>query len=237
MAPLVPGWPLPGRRSGALGAGRGWGSGTHESGRDGTRDPGCRWWGQEARGQWGWGSQAVDSSKGEGVSTYGDWPVSWVKSRRFIVVKEIKRQQRAGYRIAQQKLPKPQAVVLPVLGQRLPSREARAHFCNDGRVCPERRGGPGARGWASVGLWSHLSPPLSVQAELLGECQAVGHRMDWLPCRPVSWEPLQLCPLGTGHQARLQAARWRDVTPSPPALLRPLWAQALLPAASSVEVT
>lgn len=25
----------------------------------------CRWWGQEARGQWGWGSQAVDSSKGE----------------------------------------------------------------------------------------------------------------------------------------------------------------------------
>ena len=107
----------------------------------------------------------------------------------------------------------------------------------DGRVCPERRGGPGARGWASVGLWSHLSPPLSVQAELLGECQAVGHRMDWLPCRPVSWEPLQLCPLGTGHQARLQAARWRDVTPSPPGLLRPLWAQALLPAASSVEVT
>lgn len=90
MAPLVPGWPLPGRWSGALGAGRGWGSGTHESGRDGTRDPGCRWWGQEARGQWGWGSRAVDSSKGEGVSTYGDWPVSWVKSRRFIVVKEIK---------------------------------------------------------------------------------------------------------------------------------------------------
>ena len=89
MAPLVPGWPLLGRRSGALGAGSGWGSGTHESGRDGTRDPGCRWWGQEARGQWGWGSRAVDSSKGEGVSTYGDWPVSWVKSRRIIVVKEI----------------------------------------------------------------------------------------------------------------------------------------------------
>ena len=212
MAPLVPGWPLPGRRSGALGAGRGWGSGTHESGRDGTRDPGCRWWGQEARGQWGWGSRAVDSSKGEGVSTYGDWPVSWVKSRRFIVVKEIK--------TAKSRLPHcaAEASQAPGCGPSSPGAappiQRRPCTFLQRRESLSREAG-WARGWASVGLWSHLSPPLSVQAELLGECQAVGHRMDWLPCRPVSWEPLQLCPLGTSHQARLQAACWRDVTPSP----------------------
>lgn len=77
MAPLASGWPLPGRRSGALGVGSRWESGTHGSGRDGTRDPKCRWGGgRKPRGQWEWGSLAVDSSKGEGVSTYGDWPVS-----------------------------------------------------------------------------------------------------------------------------------------------------------------
>ena len=45
--------------------------------RIGTRDSRCRWRrGRKPRGQWGWGGQAVDSVKGEGVSTYGDWPVA-----------------------------------------------------------------------------------------------------------------------------------------------------------------
>lgn len=79
-----------------------------------------------------------------------------------------------------------------------------------------RRGGapgPGAGPLWVSGLASHPCP--RCRPSSCGTCQAVGRRMDWLPCRPVFWEPLQLCALGTGQQAPLQAVRLAGRHPFP----------------------
>ena len=79
-----------------------------------------------------------------------------------------------------------------------------------------RRGGapgPGAGPLWVSGLVSHPCP--RCRPSSCGTCQAVGRRMDWLPCRSVFWEPLQLCALGTGQQAPLQAVRLAGRHPFP----------------------